>query len=439
MRHVPGTRSARSFFRDPRSFVARHGNGQALLHLRSGTGGFVLVRDPEEIWRVLVTDGGSFRPGKWKRRARRFVGPTLNTLHGEEHRERRRALTPALARPRIEACAGALEARAADGGRGARARAGAATAGVARPAVARDGGRRAAVDRPRRPRSGAGRGPRRDHGLPPAAGPAAAGHPPRPRAGARRGRRGGDRLRPAGSGGAGDDLVACLLAADLPDATVRGELIGFLLAAVDEPPSALEAASTCWRATPGARARLRRRWTPRSRGAPAPGRSLRLPWLDAVLRETLRLFPPARHIDRCPVHDVQLAGEHVPAGENVVLSPLVTHGEPALHDRPLDFDPERWMGDNASGKGSYFPFGAGVHTCIGEPLARAVMFLVLAAVAQRRRVEVEPGAGPPPPRGLRSGDGDRQVSRRLDLLDALIYADCFDCALTLEEVWRYGQ
>ncbi len=125
------TLSARSFFRDPRSFVAQHGNGRRLLRLRSATGGFTLLRDPDDIWRVLVTDGSSFRPGKWKRRASRFVGPTLNTLHGEEHRERRRALTAALSRPRIEACAAGLESQS--GGcrrRARRGRAGGAAPGT---------------------------------------------------------------------------------------------------------------------------------------------------------------------------------------------------------------------------------------------------------------------------------------------------------------------
>ena len=61
----------------------------------------MVVRDPQAIWRVLVTDAESFRPGKWKRRARRFLGDTLNTLNGEEHRQRRLLLQPSLDRRRI--------------------------------------------------------------------------------------------------------------------------------------------------------------------------------------------------------------------------------------------------------------------------------------------------------------------------------------------------
>src|SRR5262249_45409308 len=60
----------------------------------------------------LVTDADSFRPGKWKRRARRFVGDTLNTLDDREHRRRRLLLQPALDRRRVDAFVPAIVARA---------------------------------------------------------------------------------------------------------------------------------------------------------------------------------------------------------------------------------------------------------------------------------------------------------------------------------------
>ncbi len=200
------------------------------------------------------------------------------------------------------------------------------------------------------------------------------------------------------------DLVSALLAADLPDATVRGELIAFLLAAMDEPPSALEAAFYLLGRHPEAEARLHAELDSVLGGRPpALADRPRLPWLDAVLREVLRLYPPARHIDRCPVHDVEVNGEHVAAGANMVISPLVTHGEDELHERPRDFDPDRWTRAGRDGRrGTYLPFGAGVHTCIGEPLARAVMTLGLAAIAQHWRFEVDPHAPEPSPARPRS-------------------------------------
>ena len=93
--------SARSFFRNPVDYVRRHANGNSAIRLGAGQARFILLRDPDEAWRVLVTDGASFRPGKWKRRMRRFVGETLNTLDGEAHRTRRLLLQPSVERRRV--------------------------------------------------------------------------------------------------------------------------------------------------------------------------------------------------------------------------------------------------------------------------------------------------------------------------------------------------
>ena len=85
----------------------------------------------------------------------------------------------------------------------------------------------------------------------------------------------------------------------------------------------------------------------------------------------------------------------------MIVSPLVTHHDPLLHDDPETFDPGRWL--DAGGRprrgerGAYIPFGAGVHTCVGEPLARATMTLTLATVARRWRLRVAP---PPQARRL---------------------------------------
>src|SRR5207237_1642054 len=81
------------------------------IRLAAGPSRFVVLRDPEEVWRVLVADAASFRPGKWKRRARRFHGATLNTLDGEEHRRRRLLLQPSLDRRRIARFEPAIAAR----------------------------------------------------------------------------------------------------------------------------------------------------------------------------------------------------------------------------------------------------------------------------------------------------------------------------------------
>jgi cytochrome P450 len=158
-------------------------------------------------------------------------------------------------------------------------------------------------------------------------------------------------------------------------------VVAFLLAAVDEPPSALEAVWYLLGRYPAARERLEAELDAGKRG-----------YLDAVLRETLRLFPPARHIDRCPVGNGRT---------NVVVSPLVTHHDQTLYERPGEFVPERWLEREERPRGAYFPFGAGAHACIGEPLAREIMTEALAGIARRWRLHVDVDAPAPGPRAPR--------------------------------------
>jgi pentalenene oxygenase len=121
-----------------------------------------------------------------------------------------------------------------------------------------------------------------------------------------------------------------------------------------------------------------------------------LPYLDAVIRETLRLYPPVRLIDRCPTSDVRIDGARVRAGSNVIVSPLITHREEGLYERPAEFLPERWLSERPSElpKGAYIPFGAGAHACIGQPLALAIIWLTLAITCRRWRLRADrdPGA-----------------------------------------------
>lgn len=379
--------SARSFFRDPVEYVAAHGDGHATISLRAGPSRFLLVRDPELVWRVLVTDGDSFAPGKWKRRARRFVGATLNTLAGEEHRSRRRLLQPALDRRRVSLFMPAIESR------------------VDRAQQAWTDGARIVLRDTLDPLSLGVAGEvllstELDPGLtgellriveavprltPPVRGSAGG-------AALRRVERAVDALIGARAGRPeADDLLTALLRGGLPERTIRGEVIACLQASVDEPPSALESAWYLLGRHPEAEARLHAELD-------AGGAT---PYLEAVLLETLRLFPPARYVDRCPVRDVQIGDVQVKRGSNVLVSPLVTQADGRVNERPAAFEPERWLGSRRGGRGDYVPFGAGAHTCIGEPLARAIMTATLARIALRWRLIVDPDAPPPVPRSPR--------------------------------------
>jgi cytochrome P450 len=68
-----------------------------------------------------------------------------------------------------------------------------------------------------------------------------------------------------------------------------------------------------------------------------------LPLLGAVLKESLRLFPPAWTIERRAEQSDEIDGHVLPAGSTVLLSPYLTHRHPEFWDNPEGFDPDRWL------------------------------------------------------------------------------------------------
>ncbi len=115
---------------------------------------------------------------------------------------------------------------------------------------------------------------------------------------------------------------------------------------------------------------------------------------NRVVRETLRLYPPAWIISRGAAEEVQIGNYTVPAGSNVIVSPWVTHRDPRFFPNPLAFEPERWTPEfeQSLPKFAYFPFGGGPRMCIGNQFALMEAAILLAAVAQRYQIDMSPGA-----------------------------------------------
>ncbi|MEF8853310.1 MAG: cytochrome P450 [Haloarculaceae archaeon] len=118
-----------------------------------------------------------------------------------------------------------------------------------------------------------------------------------------------------------------------------------------------------------------------------------LDYLGHVVDEALRLYPPAYTIFREPTSDVTLGGYEIPAGSIVTLPQWVVHRDGRWFDDPDAFRPERWAGDRDRPEYAYFPFGGGPRHCIGMRFALMEAKLVLATLAQR--FEFEPGTEPP--------------------------------------------
>jgi cytochrome P450 len=126
-------------------------------------------------------------------------------------------------------------------------------------------------------------------------------------------------------------------------------------------------------------------------GVPSLEQLGRLPLLDSVVKETLRLLTPSPVMRRKTTAPCNIGGYDVSADTPVMLSPYITHRNPELYPEPQRFRPERWANLNPSTY-QYLPFGAGVHMCVGSIFAQLELKLVLAAVVQRYRLSIVPNA-----------------------------------------------
>lgn len=107
-------------------------------------------------------------------------------------------------------------------------------------------------------------------------------------------------------------------------------------------------------------------------------------WTDAILKESLRLYPPAWMLPRIASNDVVVGGELIPRGARVVISPWVTHRISTIFPEPGEFQPERFMSRrDESQRAAYFPFGLGGRICIGERYGMSTARIFLRALATR--------------------------------------------------------
>jgi len=110
-----------------------------------------------------------------------------------------------------------------------------------------------------------------------------------------------------------------------------------------------------------------------------------LAYTERVIKESLRLYPPAWSLARTVVKDFEIAGYRIPSGANVVMSTWIMHHDPRYFPDPQKFDPDRWLPERSQRlpRFAYFPFGGGPRQCIGNSFAMMEATLLLAAIAQR--------------------------------------------------------
>jgi cytochrome P450 family 135 len=184
------------------------------------------------------------------------------------------------------------------------------------------------------------------------------------------------------------DVLSSLLAArdedggGMSDDEVHDELVTLLIAGHETTASSLAWAFELLLRHPAKLTRLRR--------SLASGEDA---YLDAVIKETLRLRPAAAGIGRLVVGEpFALNGYRVEAETEISPSIEAIHARPDLYPEPGEFRPERFLGEDTPGNTEWLPFGGGVRRCLGDRFAMFEMATTIRRVLER--TELAP-SGPP--------------------------------------------
>jgi len=426
--------------RDPLAFFTNLARTYGdVVAYRLGGERLIFVNDPQHIKDILVTNNRKFTKGRGLQRTKRLLGEGLLTSEGATHLRQRRLMQPAFHRERIAAYADTMVAYADRTRRGWRdgvtldvakemnrltlsivgktlfdadvesqaAEVGVALTGIMEtfwitmlpfadllehlpvPKLRRARAARAGLDAiiyrmiAERRRSG------RDHG----------------------------------------DLLSMLLSAQdeeaegaagrMSDVQVRDEAMTIFLAGHETTANALTWTWYLVSTAPAVEARLHEEVDRALQGRlPRVADIASLSFVERVVTESMRLYPPAWLIGRRAIADYQLGAYAVPARTILVMSPFVTQRDGRFYKDPERFDPDRWTPDFRATlpRFAYFPFGGGPRQCIGESFAWMELILLVATIAQQWRLQLVPGhpVVPEPLVTLRTKHGMRMTAHRRD-------------------------
>ena len=203
----------------------------------------------------------------------------------------------------------------------------------------------------------------------------------------------------------GDLLSLLLLARDeggagMSERQIRDEVMTLLLAGHETTALALTWAFMLLHRNPEARERLETELSTVLRERPAAPEDVPdLAFTQAVVNETLRLYPPAYVTGREAVRETTIGGVPIPRRHIVLISMYATHRDPRFFSEPDEFRPERWLDglEKRLPRAAFIPFGMGSRKCIGAAFAMMEATLLLATIARRWRFILDPGAIPAHP------------------------------------------
>jgi cytochrome P450 len=199
------------------------------------------------------------------------------------------------------------------------------------------------------------------------------------------------------SGGEREDILSLLMlardesGAQMTDAELRDEMMTLIFAGHETSATAL-----CWAvyrllANPDALARVKAEIAAAAGDGPLAAKDVpRLEYLDAVIKESMRMNPVVPVVGRVLQQPMRVGRYKLPAGVMVLPCVYLTHRRPDLWPDPEQFKPERFLSRKA-GLHEFFPFGGGMRRCIGMAFALYEMKVVLAEVITRTALRLKPG------------------------------------------------
>jgi cytochrome P450 len=204
----------------------------------------------------------------------------------------------------------------------------------------------------------------------------------------------------AETGQLGDDLLSVLVGHEtdgvgMDDDLIRDQLLTMLIAGHDTSTALLAWALYLLGAHPDAlhqaSAEARAVLTD---DPPTPEQLKELPFLDTIIKETLRLYPPIHVGNRRAADDVEVDGYPVPKDNRVMYSIYLAHRDPAHWDDPEAFCParfDRFQRSSVPPAFAYLPFGGGPRNCIGAIFAQVEAKAVLGKILRDFDLELLPG------------------------------------------------
>jgi len=117
----------------------------------------------------------------------------------------------------------------------------------------------------------------------------------------------------------------------------------------------------------------------------------KMPYLNNVIKETLRLYPPIPiAAGRKPIEDDFIGGYKIPKGTKILVCPLIQHRLETYWKNPDTFDPDRWN-NSQSDQFAYMPFLIGNHQCIGNRFAMLEIKIIVAILLSKFHLKILPG------------------------------------------------